>query len=58
MTAFRSDFITGLGVAALVSLATLVVWELLHPQPAMNVRLLRSRAFAISCLMMFRCSSC
>jgi MFS transporter, DHA2 family, multidrug resistance protein len=50
---FSSDFITGLGVAALAGLTALVVWELLHPQPVMNIRLLRSRAFAISCLMMF-----
>jgi DHA2 family multidrug resistance protein len=30
-----------------------VAWELFHPQPAVNVRLLRSRAFAISCAVMF-----
>jgi DHA2 family multidrug resistance protein len=50
---FNSGFITGLGVTALVCLATLTGWELAHPQPVMNVRLLRSRAFAISCAMMF-----
>ena len=38
---------------AAVSLLTLVVWEFWHPQPAVNVRLLRSRAFAISCAVMF-----
>ncbi len=32
-----------------------MVWELFHPQPAMNVRLLRSSAFAISCAVMFLC---
>ena len=41
---FSSDFITSTGAIAAVSLVTLVVWELLHPQPAMNVRLLRSSA--------------
>ena len=50
---FSSDFITVLGVIAAVSLLTLAVWEIWHPQPAMNVRLLRSRAFAISCAVMF-----
>ena len=43
---FSSYFITGLGLAAMAGLTTLVVWELLHPQPVMNIRLLRSRAFA------------
>ncbi len=46
---FSSGFITGLGLIAGLSLLTLVVWETFHPQPAMNVRLLRSSAFAISC---------
>lgn len=50
---FASSFITSLALIAAVSLATLVVWEILHPEPVMNVRLFRSRAFAISCLMMF-----
>ena len=50
---FSSDFVTGLGVIAAVSLLTLAVWEIWHPQPAVNVRLLRSRAFAISCAVMF-----
>ena len=42
-----------LGLIAGISLLTLVVWELFQQQPAMNVRLLRSSAFAISCLVMF-----
>jgi len=50
---FSSDFIVSLAAIAAISLLTLVVWELWHPQPAMNVRLLRSRAFAVSCLVMF-----
>ena len=50
---FSSDFITSLGSIAAISLMTLVVWEVWHPQPAVNVRLLRSRAFAVSCLVMF-----
>jgi MFS transporter, DHA2 family, multidrug resistance protein len=50
---FSSGFICGLGLIAGLSLLTLVVWETFHPQPAMNVRLLRSSAFAISCVVMF-----
>jgi MFS transporter, DHA2 family, multidrug resistance protein len=50
---FSSGFITSLGLIAAISLLTLVVWELFHPQPAMNVRLMKSRAFAISCTVMF-----
>lgn len=50
---FSSAFITGLAIIAAASLISLIVWEMLHPQPVMHVRLLQSRAFAISCLMMF-----
>jgi DHA2 family multidrug resistance protein len=50
---FSSGFISGLGLIAGLSLVTLVVWEMFHPQPAMNVRLWRSSAFAISCVVMF-----
>jgi DHA2 family multidrug resistance protein len=50
---FASDFITSTGAIAAVSLMALVAWELWHPEPAVNVRLLRSRAFAISALVMF-----
>jgi DHA2 family multidrug resistance protein len=50
---FSSGFITSLGVVSLVSLVTLVVWELIHPQPVMNVRLLGYRSFGICCGLMF-----
>jgi DHA2 family multidrug resistance protein len=50
---FSSNFITSTGLIAGISLLTLVVWELFQEQPAMNVRLLRSSAFAISCTVMF-----
>jgi len=50
---FSSSFITGLGLTAGLGLLTLILWEMWHPQPAMNVRLMRSRAFAVSCLVMF-----
>ncbi|MDR3535538.1 MAG: DHA2 family efflux MFS transporter permease subunit [Acetobacteraceae bacterium] len=50
---FSSNFVLTLGLMALVCLTALTVWELLHPQPVMNVRLLRAPAFAVSCTMMF-----
>ncbi|HXT79399.1 MAG TPA: DHA2 family efflux MFS transporter permease subunit [Acetobacteraceae bacterium] len=50
---FSSHFVATLGVVSLLSLTTLVVWELLHPQPVMNVRLFGVRAFAIACGVMF-----
>ena len=36
-----------------VSLVTLVIWELVHPQPVVNVRLLGYRSFGICCGLMF-----
>ncbi len=48
-----SLFINIFGTIAVVSLVVLVAWEYFHPQPVMNVRLLRHRAFAISSLSMF-----
>ncbi len=50
---FSSTMITALTLVSVVALATLVVWELRHPQPVMNLRLFRSRAFSISCAVMF-----
>jgi DHA2 family multidrug resistance protein len=50
---FSSNFIFTLGLTALISLVALVVWEALHAQPIVNVKLLRVRAFAISCGIMF-----
>jgi len=47
-----SPFINIFGSICVVALAVLVVWEVYHPQPVMNVRLLRHRSFAIACLMM------
>ncbi|OYV33215.1 MAG: MFS transporter [Rhodospirillales bacterium 20-64-7] len=50
---FSSGFIVTLAAVSGVSLATLVVWELKHPHPVMNIRLLSYRAFGISCGLMF-----
>jgi DHA2 family multidrug resistance protein len=50
---FSSPFISTLSAICVVSLTVLVVWEIFHPQPAMNVRLLAIPSFAISCTVMF-----
>src|SRR4051812_7323688 len=50
---FASNFITTLSVISGVSLATLVVWEIRHPQPVVNIRLLRHRSLGICCGLMF-----
>ena len=50
---FSSGFIATLGVVSAVSLVTLVFWELVHPQPVVNIRLLGYRSFGICCGLMF-----
>jgi MFS transporter, DHA2 family, multidrug resistance protein len=50
---FSSSFISSLGVISFGSLAGLMVWELFHPQPVVNVRLLGYRSFGICCGLMF-----
>jgi DHA2 family multidrug resistance protein len=50
---FSSGFITALGVVSAASLVALVIWELIHPQPVVNVRLLGYRSFGICCGLMF-----
>ncbi len=50
---FSSGFITGLAVVSATSLVTLVIWELIHPQPVVNVRLLGHRSFGVCCGLMF-----
>jgi DHA2 family multidrug resistance protein len=47
-----SPFVNIFGSICVVALVVLVVWEIYHPQPVMNVRLLRHRSFAICCIMM------
>jgi DHA2 family multidrug resistance protein len=50
---FSSSFILALGVISAVSLLGLIVWELLHPHPVVDVRLLGHRSFGICCGLMF-----
>jgi MFS transporter, DHA2 family, multidrug resistance protein len=50
---FGSNFIITLGAIAGTCLVTLVIWELIHPNPVMNIRLLGYRGFSISCGLMF-----
>ena len=50
---FSSDFITLLTLASAVALITLVIWELRHPQPLVNLRLFKSAPFALSNAVMF-----
>ncbi len=50
---FSSPFICWFAAIAAVSLLTLIVWEFKVSQPIVNLRLFKSRAFAISCGVMF-----
>ena len=50
---FSSSFITTFFVISVVSLSVLIVWELVHDQPVMNLRLFKIPAFAISNVVMF-----
>ena len=50
---FTSPFIMTFFVISAVSLVTLVIWELLHDQPIVNLRLFKIPAFAISNVVMF-----
>jgi DHA2 family multidrug resistance protein len=50
---FGSPLILALTILCVVALSFLVLWELQHPQPAVNVRLLGIRSFAVSNIVMF-----
>jgi DHA2 family multidrug resistance protein len=50
---FSSPMITSFAIASAISIVALVVWELKHPQPIVNLRLLKVPAFAISNIIMF-----
>ncbi len=46
---FGSPFITAFFTVSMVSLVLLVIWELLHDDPVVNLRLLGERNFAVAC---------
>jgi DHA2 family multidrug resistance protein len=48
-----SPFVNLYGSITVVGLLALVLWEVRHPQPVMNLRLLRIPAFAMSNVLMF-----
>lgn len=50
---FASNFISVLAAASVLSLLALIVWELINPQPIIDLRLLRNRTFAVSSALMF-----
>ena len=50
---FSSHFILTLGLVSGGSLLGLIVWELLHPQPVVDIRLLAHRSFGTCCGLMF-----
>jgi DHA2 family multidrug resistance protein len=50
---FSSNFILILGLISGGSLLGLIVWELFHPQPVVDVRLLAHRSFGTCCGLMF-----
>lgn len=50
---FNSRVILVLSVLAIVSLVTAVAWELRHPHPVINLRLLKDRNFAAGCLLVY-----
>jgi MFS transporter, DHA2 family, multidrug resistance protein len=50
---FSSNFISSFAAIACIALVALVIRELTIAQPIVNLRLFKSRAFAISCSVMF-----
>jgi DHA2 family multidrug resistance protein len=50
---FSSGFITALSLISALALTGLVIWELVHPQPVVNLSLFKSAPFAISNVVMF-----
>ncbi|HUH85190.1 MAG TPA: DHA2 family efflux MFS transporter permease subunit [Stellaceae bacterium] len=50
---FASQFITSLAIVATVALTAFVVWELTRVDPIVDLRLLKTRNFAVGNLLMF-----
>ena len=49
---FASPFITAMAVVTVVAIVVLVLWELKHDHPIVELRLLANRNLAIACFMM------
>jgi DHA2 family multidrug resistance protein len=47
---FASHLIVALAIVGGVSLVGAIIWELYHPHPIINLRLLRERNFAVCCI--------
>jgi hypothetical protein len=45
---FESNFIVSFFVVAIAALVSAVIWELRHPDPVVEIRLLKGRNFAIA----------
>ncbi len=50
---FHSSFVVGFTIVAVVSLVSLVLWELHTEHPVIDVRLFKNRTFAMATAMMF-----
>jgi DHA2 family multidrug resistance protein len=50
---FHSSFVVGMTMVAVVSLVSLIVWELRTDHPVIDVRLFKNRTFAMASAMMF-----
>ncbi len=50
---FNSQLILVLTVLAIVSISTAIAWELRHPNPVINLRLLKDRNFGAGCLVIY-----
>lgn len=50
---FASHFVTALAITSALSFAALIVWELRHEAPIVDLRLFRKRSFVIANLLMF-----
>ncbi|MGH8328512.1 MAG: DHA2 family efflux MFS transporter permease subunit, partial [Steroidobacteraceae bacterium] len=49
---FSSPLITVFAIVALLAFLALIPWEFMHDRPLINVHLLRSRNFAVSCVLL------
>ena len=50
---FGSQAITSLAILTVFGLIVGLIWELHHPQPFINLRLMRDRSFLVGCIIVF-----